>query len=248
MDIKAFSWTVNGNRAYKKIDKSAFKYNSTGIPKNICKYWEAEHMSNGEKKSITLIVDTKEYSAVVEKREERIRLYWNSTLKYAIFGGPQNLESRKNNTVDSFIPEKYFAFEKLDSVTYSLERVNGIELDRRAVYLTKEGEEEKSYIEGRRRVYYTSRYERKPECRNAALRIHGYKCSVCGFDFEAVYGDLGKEYIEIHHKKPLHSLDEEIEVNPVTDLAPVCSNCHRMLHRRKDRIVTIEELRHIIRK
>lgn len=61
-----------------------------------------------------------------------------------------------------------------------------------------------------------------------------------------MYGDLGEGYTEIHHKKPLHSLEEEVEVNPETDLVPVCSNCHRMLHRRRDRIMTIEELKKII--
>ncbi|WP_277407618.1 HNH endonuclease [Lacrimispora xylanisolvens] len=79
-----------------------------------------------------------------------------------------------------------------------------------------------------------------------ALRIHGYQCFVCGFDFKNSYGELGKEYIEIHHKKPLYSLTEEIEINPETDLIPVCSNCHRMIHRRKDRIITVEELKEIV--
>ena len=60
------------------------------------------------------------------------------------------------------------------------------------------------------------------------------------------YGQLGKGYIEVHHIKPLSKLDEEIVVNPETDLICVCSNCHRMLHRFKGYIVSVEELKQII--
>lgn len=50
------------------------------------------------------------------------------------------------------------------------------------------------------------------------------------------------QYIEVHHKKPLFSLDSEIVSNPSTDMICVCSNCHRMLHRHKDSIISPEEL------
>lgn len=55
-------------------------------------------------------------------------------------------------------------------------------------------------------------------------------CEVCGFDFEAFYGEHGKDYCEVHHLKPLSESDKEIETS-LGDLAVVCSNCHRMLHR-----------------
>lgn len=69
---------------------------------------------------------------------------------------------------------------------------------------------------------------------------------MCGFDFENVYGNLGSEFIEVHHIKPLYSLNEEAEVNPNTDLVPLCSNCHRMIHRSRSKIITVEELQRII--
>ena len=56
-------------------------------------------------------------------------------------------------------------------------------------------------------------------------------CEICGFSFRKAYGDLGKEYIEAHHKIPLSELSEETETKE-SDFALVCSNCHRMLHRR----------------
>lgn len=73
-------------------------------------------------------------------------------------------------------------------------------------------------------------------------------CYACGFNFEKVYGERGKEFIEVHHIKPLSTLDEEIEVNPKTDLVPLCANCHRMIHRRKDEILSMDELKEIIDK
>lgn len=69
---------------------------------------------------------------------------------------------------------------------------------------------------------------------------------VCDFDFEEAYGELGKDFIEVHHMKPLYSLEEEIEINPEEDLVCLCSNCHRMIHRRRDKILTVEELKEIM--
>ena len=96
--------------------------------------------------------------------------------------------------------------------------------------------------EGRPVEYYTTKYERSAANRTRAIAIHGTKCQICGFDFEKVYGELGRGFIEVHHIKPLHSLDDEVPVNPETDLVCLCSNCHRMVHRKKGKVLTVEEL------
>jgi len=93
--------------------------------------------------------------------------------------------------------------------------------------------DEETNKEGKKISYYTSKYERNHKNRVKAKEIHGYDCAVCGFNFEKVYGNLGKEYIEVHHIKPLSTLNEEVKINPSTDLICVCANCHRMLHRKK---------------
>jgi 5-methylcytosine-specific restriction protein A len=54
-------------------------------------------------------------------------------------------------------------------------------------------------------------------------------CEVCEFDFGDVYGDLGDGYIEVHHVLPLHASGPTI--TRLSDLALLCSNCHRMIHR-----------------
>ncbi len=57
-------------------------------------------------------------------------------------------------------------------------------------------------------------------------------CDVCSFSFTDKYGDIGEGYIEAHHLFPISELKEETVIN-MDDIALVCSNCHRMLHRRR---------------
>lgn len=61
-----------------------------------------------------------------------------------------------------------------------------------------------------------------------------------------MYGYIGKNYIEVHHKKTLFSLEEERIPNPETDMITVCSNYHRMIHRKKNDTITPEKLKKII--
>ncbi|WP_050369732.1 HNH endonuclease [Streptomyces acidiscabies] len=64
----------------------------------------------------------------------------------------------------------------------------------------------------------------------AVLRKSGtLSCEACEFDFEAFYGERGRGYIECHHVVPLHEAGEG--TTKLTDLALICSNCHRMIHR-----------------
>lgn len=99
--------------------------------------------------------------------------------------------------------------------------------------------------EGAQRYFIGQRYERNLANRLQAIAIHGISCSVCGFNFQEHYGSRGRGYIEVHHKKPLHTYDEAAPVNPATDLITVCSNCHRMIHREFDNLLTVEELKEI---
>lgn len=55
-------------------------------------------------------------------------------------------------------------------------------------------------------------------------------CEVCGFDFRDHYGNLGDGFCEVHHRVPLSAAILEVQTN-LEDLAVVCSNCHRMIHR-----------------
>lgn len=93
--------------------------------------------------------------------------------------------------------------------------------------------EEGYVVEGSVKYYFGKQYERDSKNRNLAIERHGLNCCVCNFNFEAVYGERGKDFIEIHYIQPLSTLSEFMEVKPETDLVPLCANCHRMIHEEK---------------
>ncbi|GJQ61072.1 MAG: hypothetical protein SCALA702_01250 [Melioribacteraceae bacterium] len=88
--------------------------------------------------------------------------------------------------------------------------------------------------------------ERNPILKSQCIEYHGLSCSVCGFNFNAVYGELGANYIHVHHLKPLAKNRGSVLTNAKTDLAPICPNCHSMIHRKKEEL-TIEELKNLIK-
>lgn len=79
------------------------------------------------------------------------------------------------------------------------------------------------------------------------LKSHGtLACEVCGFDFADRYGELGQGFSECHHRVPLADL-EPGATTKLSDLAIVCANCHRMIHRANPWL-TVEELRTILQR
>lgn len=69
-------------------------------------------------------------------------------------------------------------------------------------------------------------------------------CEACGFDFGRAYGQIGSGFIECHHRVPLSELSPGARTM-LSDLALVCANCHRMIHRRRPWLA-VEELTAII--
>jgi predicted HNH restriction endonuclease len=57
-------------------------------------------------------------------------------------------------------------------------------------------------------------------------------CEACGFDFALAYGEVGRGFIEGHHLSPLADLAAERR-SRITDLALVCPDCHRIIHRKR---------------
>ena len=101
--------------------------------------------------------------------------------------------------------------------------------------------------EGRKLAVQHLSYERSHKNRTMVIKVHGTRCQACGFDFDEVCGrDYAKGYIQIHHIKPLS--EYEGEVDPETDLVPLCANWHAMAHRRRDTVTSIEELKELIEK
>jgi 5-methylcytosine-specific restriction protein A len=76
------------------------------------------------------------------------------------------------------------------------------------------------------------RIERNKKLAKSAKKIHGFICKVCEFDFEKIYGPIGRGFIEAHHLTPLASLKgQTISLNPRKDFTVLYANCHRMIHR-----------------
>nr|WP_251129572.1 MULTISPECIES: HNH endonuclease [unclassified Exiguobacterium] len=80
------------------------------------------------------------------------------------------------------------------------------------------------------------------------MEYYGVSCQVCQIDFEQIYGEVGRDFIHVHHIKPLHDIGQNYVVDPITDLRPVCPNCHAMLHRKEGgEYLTIEQLKNRIK-
>ena len=112
--------------------------------------------------------------------------------------------------------------------------------------ITTNSETEPVGIEGGSALAEHIIYERDPDfvkkIKEKAIEENKMlNCEVCDFSFLHTYGEIGAGFIEAHHKKPL-SERENKSVTRKEDIALVCSNCHKMLHKR-DPIYSIEELR-----
>lgn len=103
-------------------------------------------------------------------------------------------------------------------------------------------------IEGGKKCRYVTYYERDTKNRDIAVEKHSYTCKACGFNFEKKYGQIGANYIHVHHIKPISEQKEKIKINPETDLIVLCANCHSMIHRNKHYTLSVDELKNIISK
>lgn len=116
-------------------------------------------------------------------------------------------------------------------------------------------DEDEAVTEGRTSQVATQRRERSQKLRRIA-REHfrdtdgRLACAACAFDFHAAYGERGDGYIEIHHRKPIFTYDdsdmEQSIGDAIENLVPLCANCHRMLHRRRDDVWTVDQLRRVL--
>ena len=111
-------------------------------------------------------------------------------------------------------------------------------------------EDDEGFPEGRRLLKQHLIRERNPKVVRLAkerfLKKHGTLfCEVCHFNFKDRYGDLGDGYIECHHTKPISEMSDDDETK-IADIALVCANCHRMLHRKRP-WPSIEELRRLLK-
>lgn len=97
-------------------------------------------------------------------------------------------------------------------------------------------EDEDQFPEGRI-LYKQHRYRERNKklvykAKEIAIKTGKLVCVVCGFDFYRKYGKVGEGFIECHHTVPVSEYSQNKTTN-LKDIALVCSNCHRMLHRKR---------------
>lgn len=108
-----------------------------------------------------------------------------------------------------------------------------------------DGEDAGTFLEGALKMSSGMAFERNGRARKACIRKHGWDCAVCGLNFSERYGLVGEKFIHVHHLRELRAIRKEYELDAITDLRPVCPNCHAMLHRRVP-AYSIDELKQMM--
>lgn len=105
--------------------------------------------------------------------------------------------------------------------------------DRADILLPEEISETEGFYEGARKQISVNTYERDRTARDKCLQHYDTRCAVCAQDMSEIYGPEAAGLIHVHHLKPLSEIKEYYRVDPITDLRPVCPNCHAVIHRHK---------------
>lgn len=231
---KYFVWEkINESIMIKKVGKLFLKDQGLIIPKKFINFFAVKCMNYGDKEDICFDYQGRIFSGWIEiDSMEYGRVFWDKNLGKHF--NDLHKEAKKYLSIKfQRISENKYEINFLDDQIIEDEKVEPY----KTVILQKEGKKKESYV---------TRYERNSANRRKAIEIHGMKCMICGFDFEEVYGEAGRNFIEVHHIKPLAELEEEVEINPETDLVCICSNCHSIIHRWRDKIYSIEEMKAMI--
>lgn len=112
-------------------------------------------------------------------------------------------------------------------------------------------ESAEGFPEGKTVERIHKRRERNPKVISIAKDLYRKKngkltCQACGFDFEKVYGKIGVDYIEGHHIIPVSEMEDGHITKP-EDIALLCSNCHRMVHKKRPWL-KMKNLKTLVRK
>ena len=246
--FSSYSWIVySPSVAVKEMDKSAFLHHGTGVPRDVAFFFDFK--PDDDAKAVSLIHADERYEGHLspDVENQRVRLFWQAPFSKLIERLMPSRHSRFTNDDDQTPTSAEMRFVKQADDVYLVSFLEPDTIIADAAPPDDEPSGVTARKEGAAKTVTSTQYERDPQNRLDAIRIHGQKCVTCGFDFGDVYGDRGAGYIEVHHLIPLAEVDEDHIVNPETDLAPVCANCHRMIHRRRGDTLSVDELRKLIR-
>lgn len=157
---------------------------------------------------------------------EKLTKTWENTVRTEVFHYSSDSDSYLNGE------DLFYSVEGIRKGIWGLRKFDS---DKIIVDLT---EDDISFPEGKLILKKHITRERNPslvrEAKNQFLKNNNDRlfCEVCSFDFYDKYGEIGNKFIEVHHIIPVSELDEN-SVTKISDLIMVCSNCHRMLHRKR---------------
>jgi 5-methylcytosine-specific restriction protein A len=243
----SFTW-VTETILMKRMDRSAFLHHGTHIPLAVLKFWGERQLEIGESRPILMRHGSTEYNMrLVREHMGRTRLFWHNDFSQVIGDRFPSCYSYLQNDIgiDDF-PQMRFV--KSTDELYTIELFEESQLSHDALIDEDEQQNEEIVAKDGRVIHYNGkRYERDPINRRRAIEIHGTTCFCCGFNFGQSYGAHGEGFIEIHHIKPLFIEGKEIIVDPKIDLIPLCSNCHRMIHRNQKLALDLAQLKTILK-
>lgn len=165
---------------------------------------------------------------------------------FKVFRQPVKLSTINIDFQNSIVSGKTIASDEVEKIKNAgFKTYSNVVRELNEVYQVGFTEDDESFPEGKQLLKEHLVRERNPKLIQRAKELYKTKygkltCQVCGFDFEEEYGEIGKDYIEGHHTKPVSEMMDGEQSKP-EDIAMVCANCHRMLHRRRPWL-TIDEL------
>jgi hypothetical protein len=116
------------------------------------------------------------------------------------------------------------------NVPKGISSLNGYKQVIQDTHLPEELPDGIKYQEGAVQQIRVNKYERDKKARDACLSHYGHTCQVCHVKLSNIYGEITKTLIHVHHIKPISEVGEAYIVDPVSDLIPVCPNCHAVIH------------------
>ena len=232
LDVPKESQKGSWDTGYRSYNGDIFIFTNVGIPgrtgHNYDNHWDGD-LFFWQGKTTSHIRQPLIQKMIYPTGEQKIYLFTRTEDKLPFtFEGTVSVKEYKDTTpveiIWRFDENPYGLPEEIDPVILS---------------------EPKFFYEGTITSVQVNKYERNPLARRMCIEHFGCLCNVCKFDFLKRYGDLGRNYIHVHHIIPMASIKKEYILNPEKDLIPVCPNCHSMIHRKKE-MLSITELKQMI--
>lgn len=205
LPYSSHSWVVlSPSVVTKAMDRSSFVHGGSAIPKLIRSFFSIDVKEMVGDEAVELYYRGRLFKAKITLVNNRTKLYWASDLASEIKNRfPDCYDDFDNDEKPSSLPTMRFCKDLSNHRMYEVQFVRRSEINDDLASEQHEEEPVKTK-EGAVKECYGKRYERNPLNRERAIEIHGTKCTICGFDFEAAYGERGRGFIEVHHVKPLY--------------------------------------------